>query len=277
VNYTGADCELWVIDRGTALAEATYVAIAKYENATPIASIADDTGSAFTVKYPEPEYDTTVYSAKIDVIDRDLGYVVFDGTTKQVITIVTGKDVTKIQLLDDATKATMTYNMTNTNVKVSTAEQEGKEVLVWTITRLFAKNTYNYSINTRSPLGLVDSGVDLSFKVADLPEPEEKLISVSAVGTEEGNAVFTVVTIDTASKVKFTNIKDGGTMTIAKDNAKANVVDNGNGTLTWTISIKHIRGVETTYDCQTLIGSKYSDAKQVSVLVPLPVEESSAA
>ena len=266
ITYADAACELWTIERANLLG-GEYVAVAKYNNVTGINAILAELGAAFTVD--ETVYDTTVYSAKIDVIDPELGYFVFDGRTAQTITVVTGVDVQKVQLVSDD-GSTMTYNSRNAVVTGET--MDGKEVLVWTITRLFGNNTtYNFSINTRSALGLADSGVKLSFKVAPAAPKGQDIVSATAESTEAGKAVFTVVTAAEASKVKFTNTADNGTITIGKTDGRAVVTDNGDGTMTWVITINHIAG-EFTYNAQAyvyspLTGSRYSAPISLSLTV----------
>ncbi|MBQ7546689.1 MAG: InlB B-repeat-containing protein [Clostridia bacterium] len=261
VTFAGEDCELWIFDRE--LPDDNYVAVAKYAN-VPFTAIPDSDGAAFSVETPVAPVSADVYSAEIAVIDETLGYVVFDGITQQTITIKTGLDVTKVQLqTNDASKYTMTYN--SNNATVTEGEFNGTPCKVWTITRLFGKNDYDYSINVRTAKdGLKDSGVDLAFKVADAPIA--KLVSVD-VAYAEGNAVFTVVTADNASKVKFTNTVDNGTITIKEGHAWASTKDNGDGSKTWTITIAHAAGVEFNYDVQACVGS-YSDPINVTVKVP---------
>jgi hypothetical protein len=211
-----------------------------------------------------------VYSAKIETIDPDYGYIVFDGTTKQVITVVTGVDVQKVQLRHDATGATLTYNANNATIESSTLE-DGTPVLVWTIERLFARDTYTYSIYTRSVLGLNDSGEDLSFKV-DAPSDDKVLVSADVAVNDDGTDTFTVVTQTNVSKVKFTDVASGATITVPKagtEKAKVAIAENEDGkTMTWTITVNHHGG--TTFDCQALLGNTYTGAKQVTV--PADVE-----
>ncbi len=273
IVYDGKDCELWSIDRGMYLVDDTYTAVAKYGNGRGFAEIENAEGASFTVVNPVPVYDNTVYSAKIDVIGAD-GVIAFDGVTKQTITVVTGIDVTKVQLRNDADDGTMTYNQNNAAIAEDTLE-DGTSVLVWTIERLFAKNEYNYSIYTRSPNGLLDSDKDLAFVVkADDAEPtdDEKLISVAASVQADNSVVFTVKTIDTATKVKFTNTDDNGTMTFDRNNARAVVTDNGDGTATWVITIQHVESGETHYNVQALVRT-YSAAKTLTISVPEEVAE----
>ena len=268
ITYNGEACELWSVDRGLPLPDDTYTAVAKYTNARGFADIADEEGYAFTVVNPKPVYDNTVYDAKIDVIGVE-GYIAFDGVTKQVITIVTGKDATKVQLRNDADDGTMTYNQNNAAIVEDTLEDD-TPVLVWTIERLFPANTYKFSIYTRSPLGLLDSDKDLQFEVrADNNElgNDEKLLSISAVVNPDNSVVFTAKTVDTATKVKFTNNDDQGTMTFTRDNPRASVTDNQDGTLTWTITIQHVESGETHYSVQALVRT-YSDPLPLTITVP---------
>jgi hypothetical protein len=262
VVYDGQQCELWVVDY--ALNTGTYTAVAKYIISTPIGDINSELGSTFDVE--TPSYGTAVYSAEIATVDEGYGYIVFDGTTKQVITIVTGADVQKVQLRNDATGATLTYNASNANI-ADDVLGDGTPVQVWTIERLFARGTYNFSVYTRSILGLNDSGKDLSFKV-DAPSDDLVLVSVDvAVDAENKKDVFTVVTQNNVSKVKFTNTSNGGTITATKagtDKIQVQTADNADGkTMTWTITVSHYPGV--TFNCQALLGNTYTGAKQVTV------------
>ena len=261
VTYMGVACDLWVINR--LLSTNDYVAIAKYNVSQPINQIPNEKGAAFSVN-TDPLYDTTVYSATIAGVDPELGYIVFDGASKQTITIVTGVDVSKVQLAVDNTIVTLTYNKNNAEVTESTLD--GKPVLVWTIRRMFSKSTYNYSINTRSVFGLADSGVDLSFRIADRPiAASDRLISAEGQGTNDGRAIFTVKTGPNALKVRFTNVVAGNTITVNKTNPKAVVTENEDGTLTWVITINHMVGTGT-YNVQ-VFDTSYTPALQVSVTV----------
>ena len=258
-------CELWIIDRE--LADDNYVAVAKYSN-VPFTSIPDEDGAAFSVATPVAPISADVYSAEIAVIDEKLGYIVFDGTTAQTITIKTGLDVTKVQLqTNDVDKYTMTYN--SNNAVVTDGDFEGTPCKVWTITRLFGKNDYDYSINVRTAKdGLKDSGVDLAFKVADAPIA--KLVSADVECGTDGNAVFTIVTAAAATKVKFTNTEDNGTITIKDGHAWAQTsVNDEAGTKTWTITIPHALGMTFKYNVQACVGS-YSDPIAVTVAMPAP-------
>ena len=262
VIYDGVDCELWVVDY--MLNAGTYTAIAKYYYSMSINNIADASGSTFEID--TPSYGTAVYSVEAGIVDDDYGYIVFDGRTKQVITVVTGTDVQKVQFRVDETGVTLTYNASNAQIENDTLA-DGTPVLVWTIERLFARGEYAYSVYTRSILGLSDSGKDLMFKVG-APSDDVLLASVSVeVDAENGKDVFTVVTQNTVSKVKFTNTSNGGTITATKtgtDKINVSVADNADGkTMTWTITVSHYPGV--TFDCQALLGNTYSGAKQVTV------------
>ncbi len=266
-EYNGVECELWCIDRGVGLPDGTFTAVAKYSNVRGFIDITNEEGASFTVETPEPEIDNTVYSAEVLEADEK-GVVKFDGVTKQTIVIVTGKDVTKVQLRNDDDNGTMTYNEHNAEVAESTLD-DGTPVLVWTVKRLFSRNIYNFSIYTRSAPGLLDSEVDLQFAVKLLDESteENKVLEASAAVGADKTVVFTVKTTPNAKKVRFTNTDDNGTMTFTRDNPKASVASSDNGeTLTWTITIKHVSGV-AHYNVQSL-AKTYSDAFQLTVEVP---------
>jgi len=265
VTFNGEACELWVIDRGMKLADGAYIAVAKYQN-VPFTAIPDTDGANFTVKTPVPASDSAVYSAEISVIDSKLGYVVFDGTTAQTITIKTGVDVTKVQLLNDDNNTTMTYNDKNAVVTEGTLE-DGTACKVWTITRLFGKGDYNFSINVRTAKdGLKDSGKDLKFAVKEAPVA--MLISANAVGNQDGTAVFTVVTNKDANRVKLTNTDNNTTVTISDPHKLATVKDNGDGTKTWTITLNFKAGTTVNMSVQARVGITYSDAQSVSFAMP---------
>ena len=263
VTYEETACELWTIsDR--ALPYDSYLAVAKYVN-VPLADIPAEDGASFTVAAPQvPAASDSVYSAEISGIN-DSGKIVFDGVTTQTITIKTGVDVVKVQLQsNDAARTTMTYNSNNAVITEGTFENE--PCLVWTISRLFGKGKYDFSINVRTLQGgLKDSGTDLVFDV--IAAPITKLVSATVAYPQLGKAVFTVVTADNASKVKFTNTEDKGTITIKEGHAWASVTDNGDGTKTWTITLSFAAGMEFNYDIAACVGS-YSAPINLDVKMP---------
>ena len=264
MTYAGADAELWIIDRQSAIKEGNYVVVGKYTNAIGLQNVPAEEGATFTVAYPVPEIDTTVYSATIETIDDELNAIVFNGSTKQTVTIVTGVDVTKVQLKKDGSDVTMTYSETNATVTEDVFE--GTPVKVWTFQRLFGIQDYTYSIYTRSqPAGLVDSGVDLVFSVIADPTPViDETVDV-AVNDEDATVTYTVTTIASATKVRFT--KTGTTSTATYDETSAqvlNVVDNGDNTKTWTIKVQKSFNTEYSYDVQAKNNAVWSDAVTVS-------------
>ena len=279
VTYQDTACDLWIINR--AMLTNDYIAVAKYDFNQPIDRIPDEKGYTFSVNV-DPVYDTNVYSVKIDTINPALGIIVFDGRTKQTITVVTGVDVTKVQFVDQDTGATLTYNKTAAKSVVED-ELNGTPVLVWTIERMFARREYKYTVNTRSILGLKDSGKTLNFTVGTAPNPvdSEVLIDAAAQGNDDGTATFTVKTAANVTKVKITNKTAGNTITIANPytgSAQVDIATNGDGTLTWTITVNHTKGVTVDYDVQAFYvsqvsGGTYTTAKTVTVAMPDAGEE----
>ena len=260
VTYLDQDCELWIIDRQSAIKEGDYVVVGKYSTSIGLQNVPDEDGAAFTVEYPVPAIDTTVYSATIETIDEELGYIVFDGSTKQTVTIVTGVDVTKVQLKKDGTDVTMTYSAANATITDDTLEN-GTPVKVWTITRLFGIQDYTYSIYTRSqPAGLVDSDVDLTFSVKADPTPVLSS-AVAEVNDEDATVTYTVVTIASANKVRFTKTGTTSTATYDETSDKVlSVVDNGDNTKTWTIKVQKSFNTDYSYDVQAKNNATWSDA-----------------
>ena len=269
VTYNDTACELWTIARE--LEYDTYLAVAKYV-AVPLADIPVADGASFTVAAPAaPVLSDDVYSIEIAERNAD-GKIVFDGITEQTITVKTGVDVIKVQLQTNATdpakRFTMTYN--GNNATITDGTYQDAPCLVWTITRLFGKGQYSFSVNVRTlSAGLKDSGVDLDFEV--IAAPIAKLVSATVAYPEFGKAVFTVVTADNATKVKFTNTdpKDKGTITIKEGHAWAQVADNGNGSKTWTITLNFAPGMEFNYDIAACVGA-YSDPINLDVKMPKP-------
>jgi hypothetical protein len=267
ITYAGADAELWVIDRQSAIKEGDYVVVGKYTNAIGLQNVPAEEGASFTVEYPVPELDTTVYSATIETIDPDLGYIVFDGSTKQTVTIVTGVDVTKIQLKKDGSDVTMTYSESNATVTEDVLE--GTPVKVWTFQRLFGIQDYTYSIYTRSqPAGLVDSEVDLTFSVKADPTPVIGEDVVVDVNDEDATVTYTITTIASATKIRFT--KTGTTVTATYDETSPkvlSVVDNGDNTKTWTIKVQKSFNTAYSYDVQAKNNAMWSDAVAVNYTI----------
>lgn len=263
VTYEETACELWTISNRT-LPYDSYLAVAKYVN-VPLADIPAADGAAFTVAKPQvPAASDSVYSAEISGLSES-GKIVFDGVTTQTVTIKTGVDVVKVQLqTNDAAKHTMTYNSNNAVVTEGTFENE--PCLVWTITRLFGKGEYDYLINVRTLHdGLKSSSVHLEFDV--VAPPIAKLVSATVAYPQLGKAVFTVVTADNASKVKFTNTDDKGTITIKEGHAWASVDVNEDGTKTWTITLSFAPGMEFNYNIAACVGS-YSAPINLDVKMP---------
>ena len=255
IEYLGYNCEVWAINR--AIAPATYVAVAKYVNSVSIDAISKDLGAEFTVEAEIPVYDNDVFSAAIANAGE------FDGVTEQIITIETGLDVTKVQLLNNADNGTMTYGKTSANVTVE--EVDGK--LVWTIKKIFAVGTYSYSVYAKSAEGWADSDKDIDFAITAKKVVVENQKPEATVVLNGNVPTVTVITSANARKVKFTNTADNGTLTYGKTSSAVTFVDNGDGTATWTI-VLNAHGVrEFNYNVTALVGSVYSEAATINFTV----------
>ena len=253
INYLDTECELWVINR--ALYPATFTAVAKYEYYVSIDAIPAELGYEFTVEADVPVYDDAIISAEIANVGE------YDGTTEQTITIVTGLDVFKVQLLNNYDNGTMTYGRVHNNVTVE--EVDGK--LVWTITKVFAVGNYSYSVLAKSLEGWADSDIDLEFTITEKkPENNAPVVTVEVVDCVP---TATVVTSANVRKVKFTNVENGSTFTYSKTSAAASVVENEDGTLTWTITLPTHGAKVFNYNVAALLGSVYSEATLVTFTV----------
>ena len=148
---TTEDGEIWTI--ATSLSERDYTARAKYDTKWQTRD-----AYAFTVELlKKPEADDAVYSCEIkDAYD---GCNVFAG--KNVITIVTGTAVTKVQLLNNVSGSTSTFTASNAQI----TELDGKKI--WTIEKNFnSYGSYSYTVMTRtSSTKFTDSGLVLEGTV----------------------------------------------------------------------------------------------------------------
>ncbi len=197
----------------------------------------EDEGRAFNLetKAEESKEDVSVKSA--EVLLNDAAVSEFAATDTVVLKIVCGPDTLRIRLVDQTDGGTSTYNR-------SMATQDENGNWVWLITRTFGVRAYAYDIYTAdSSNKLTDEGTDLTFTVkAYVPyvgpstgNDEDIVISATAKARVlRGNEqVFTVVTDKDCLGIRITD-QYGSTVAYTRDVAAA--ADNGDGTLTWTLT-----------------------------------------
>ena len=199
----------------------------------------EDEGCAFDVetKTEVSKEDVSVKSA--EVLLNDVAVTEFTSKDTVVIKIVCGPDTLRMRLVDQTDGGTMTFNR-------SKATQDENGNWVWLISYKFSNRAYAYDIYTAdSSNRLTDEGTDLKFTVKD---------QIAATGPSTGNdadivvsatvakarllrdaeQTFTIVTDKDAKGVRVTD-QYGNVQTYSKDVATA--VDNGDGTLTWTLTV----------------------------------------
>ncbi len=209
----------------------------------------EDEGCAFDFesKTEPSKEDASVKSA--EVLLNDVAVTEFTSKDTVVIKIVCGPDTLRIRLVDQTDGGTMTFNR-------SKATQDENGNWVWLITYKFGNREYAYDICTAdSSNRLTDEGTDLKFTVKD---------QIAATGPSTGNdadivvsatvakarllrdaeQTFTIVTDKDAKGVRVTD-QYGNVQTYSKDVATA--VDNGDGTLTWTLTV--VCTYADTYTC----------------------------
>ncbi len=177
-------------------------------------------------------WESGYYTFEIDAVSPDFSVksaaVVLNGeevtefTTKDKVylTVVTGDDVVKIQLVNQVTGSTSTY------ATPAYVNEDG--TIVWIVERTYANvKDYAFDIRTRGTTqAWADSGVDLTFSVKKYVVPVEpstgdatdaiRSVSVANARMVHGNTqVFTVVTDVNASKVRLLN-RAGSVVATAK-------------------------------------------------------------
>ena len=249
-TYHRAHSAVTVKDNGDGTETWTIAHKIYYENADVIAKaklgkIWEDNGCAFTIETKSAE-DFSVKSA--EVLLDDVAVSEFSVGDTVVIKIVCGPSTLRMRLVDQANGCTSTYSR-------SKATQDENGNWVWLITRSFDERVYAYDIYTTGSANyLTDEGTDLSFTVAGVPvitgpsTGDDADIVVSATAKARvlrGNTqTFTIVTDKLATGVRVTD-QYGNIQTYSKDVASA--VDNGDGTLTWTITV--VCAHADTYTC----------------------------
>ena len=262
VQLYGVPCELWRIEKGK-IEDGTYIAIAKYIMSQPINDIDNDTGYEFVIDtYVEPVFDGRVFDAVIEGLDdnNSIEYT----TGGQVMKFYTALDVYKIQLLDKATLGTITFTESSAGVSVVVGNYDGADCLVWTINKAFGIGSYAFTVNARSPLGMLDSGHELVFRVRPATvTPSENAFVSAEIDSDEiilgDQSVITVITCKTATKVQFVGIDDGApvSMTLTKDSNGVAWTDNGD-TAIWTITKTFVKLGTTTWGIRVLDNGVYT-------------------
>jgi len=237
VELYGASCELWKLAKNR-IADGTYIVIAKYIMSQSINDIDNSTGYEMIIDtYVEPVYYGEVHAAVVEGLDANNSmYFSAEGLTMKFYTSL---DVYKIQLLDNVTLGTLTYTENNANVSVVRGTYEGEDCLVWTINKVFGISSYNFSVFARSPLGMLDSEIDLEFSIKVKPAiPSQNAFVSVAIDDDTINigdqSVITVVTCKSATKVQFVSAGNAS-MTFSKNSAGVTWQENGD-TATWTIT-----------------------------------------
>ena len=218
----------------------------------------EDEGCAFKfeTKAEEIKEDCSVKSAAM-ILDGT-AVTEFKPTDTVIHTVVCGPDTLRIRLVAPD-GATTTYDR-------SRATQDENGNWVWAVPRTFAKLEYKYDIYTAdSSNRLTDEGTDLIFTVkdqvvADGPSTgDDADIVVSAAVAKarllrDAEQTFTIVTDKDAKGVRVVD-QYGNVQTYSKDAATA--VDNGDGTLTWTLTVVCTRA--DTFNCtvDALYGSTW--------------------
>ena len=182
------------------------------------------------------------------------------------IVIVTGANTLRIRLVTPG-GSTSTYTRTS-------AVQLDDGTWQWTITRKSNAGDFFYNIYTAGANNkLVDEGTDLIYKVvtaASLAGPStgnKADIVVSAV-TEKARLLVgdvqtvTIVTDKKALGVRLVN-ENGTALVNNKDLATA--IDNGDGTLTWSVRLAASHAGTVTYGVQALYGNQWqSNGTEIS-------------
>ncbi|MBQ3499158.1 MAG: hypothetical protein IJA87_08530 [Clostridia bacterium] len=229
VKDNGDGTETWTIAHKVYFENADAVAKAK------LGKVWEDNGYAFTIETKTDE-DYSVKSAEVLLDDAAVTEFTVDDTV--VIKIVCGPSTLRMRLVDKSNGCTSTYSR-------SKATQDENGNWVWLITRKCDAGNYAFDIyTTGSENYLTDEGTDLTFTVTAAPvitgpsTGDDADIVVSATAKARvlrGNTqTFTIVTDKLATGVRVTD-QYGSVQTYSKDVATA--VDNGDGTLTWTLTV----------------------------------------
>ena len=240
----GDGTETWTIAVKIYYAEADAAARGK------LGSVWEDEGCAFkyeTKAKPVAE-DYAVKSAV--VLLSDAAVTEFTANETVVLKIVCGPDTLRMRLVNQNDGGTSTYDR-------SRATQDENGNWVWLITYKYPAGTYAFDIHTAgSSNRLADANEDLVFTAkAYVPYvgPSTGNDADIVVSAEVAKArlvrgdvqTFTIVTDKNAWGVRVLD-ENGSVLTYSKDASTA--TDNGDGTLTWTLTTTC--NVAGTYNCK---------------------------
>ena len=182
------------------------------------------------------------------------------------IVIVAGADTLRIRLVTPG-GSTSTYARTS-------AVQLDDGTWQWTITRKSNAGDYVYNIYTAGANNkLVDEGTDLVYSVVtaeSLVGPSTGNKADIVVSAEIAKARLLVgdvqtVTIVTDKKALGVRLVDENGTAIVKNKDLATATDNGDGTLTWSVTLTAGRAGTVTYDVQALYGNQWqSNGTEIS-------------
>ncbi len=251
VTYHRAHSAVTVADNGDGtetwtIAHKVYHDYAEVTARAKLGKVWEEGGYKFVIETKSNE-DFSVKSAEVLLDDVAVNEFTADDTV--VIKVVCGPSTLRMRLVDQSNGCTSTFSR-------SKATQDVNGNWVWLITRKCDAGNYAFDIyTTGSENYLTDEGTDLTFKVTGpvvVTGPstgDDADIVVSAAVAKarilRGNTqTFTVVTDKLATGVRVTD-QYGAVQTYSKNAASA--VDNGDGTLTWTLTVTCSHA--DTYNC----------------------------
>ena len=240
----GNGTETWTIAIRIYYAEADATARGK------LGSVWEDEGCAFkyeTKAKPVAE-DYAVKSAV--VLLNDAVVTEFTANDTVVLKIVCGPDTLRIRLVNQKDGGTSTFDRSR-----ATPDENGN--WVWLITYKYSVGTYAFDIHTAgSSNRLADANEDLVFTakayapyVGPSTGDEADIVVSAAVAkarlVRDDVQTFTIVTDKNAWGVRVLD-ENGSVLTYSKDASTA--TDNGDGTLTWTLTTTC--NVAGTFNCK---------------------------
>ena len=192
--------------------------------ATPTAFAANEETSVAAVEQQSTQSSITSITATQDIYKTGV-YVDFD--------IVTVKNTTKLQVKYAST--TSTYNRTHEKVTI-VDNNDGTET--WTIP---VKTNDTLTVEVRAKFGKTweTEYATATYEIKQEPVIEQKIISVSTpqktIFADSINVPFDITV--TANATKMQVVYGASTVTYTRTHSKVTIVDNADGTETWTVPV----------------------------------------
>ncbi len=250
VTDNGDGTETWTIATKIYYDEARVSAKAK------LGKVWEEKGYKYDVKTSTDE-DFSIKSA--EVLLNDVVVSEFLTTDTAVIKVVAGPNTLRIRLVDKALGTTSTYGRTK-------GYQETNGNWVWLITRSSAAGEYGYDVYSAGGTNkLTDSGVDLYYTVKapvivngpSTGNDADIVVSATVAKARLLRDAQQTVTIVTDKNAKGVRVVDQNGVVQGYNKDTASVTDNGDGTITWTVTYKCILASSYTCEVVALYGNQW--------------------